>query len=197
MPDSSPAAPTPTQVVKPRNPIEKAIVRGFIAVMLVVVAVEAYSWWQCKRTMGPLMDQISAVENGADLPALTEADIKAAVGNKVPVHTETLNAVTNGYGASRVDVYSWFTFSPVKKRDVYVYYSRPTPSDNNGPEVLAIQTDDSTPATDAPRPMTAKEREEWRKAEEIMAGNPGGPPGIIGQPGSRPANDGASDSGKP
>jgi hypothetical protein len=175
MPDNPPTA---VPAVKPRNPVEKAIVRGFIGCMLVVVAIEAYFWLQCRSAMAPLLERIQAAENGIDLPPLVEADIKAAVGSKPPVQSVALEPGTNGYGATRVDVYSWFTINPLKKREMYVYYGVPLPTDRDGPEVVAVQTDGEIPTKVTPRPMTAKEEAEWAKAKEIMEGSPGGPPGI-------------------
>lgn len=178
MTESQPSAPSVKPAAKPRNPVEKALVRGFIGVMLIVVCIEGYSWLQWQRTMAPLLERIRRMENGADVPPLVENDIKAAVGSKPVARSEQLTEVTNGYGASRVDVYSWFTISPVKAREMHVYYRNPNRLDKSGPEVVAVQTDGEIPTKAAPRPMTEKEKVEWEKAKAIMEANPGGPSGI-------------------
>src|SRR5438445_13713366 len=137
MSETVPPSPTGNPPEKPRRPLERLLVRGFIGVMLMLVAVEANSWWQHKRAMDPLIRKIEAGENTPNIPALTEADVKAVLGSKNPSRTEALRGGQH-YGTSRLDVYSWFTISPFNKREIYVYYRHQEPGDKNGPAVLAI-----------------------------------------------------------
>jgi hypothetical protein len=173
-PTPQPAKPA----AKPRNPVERVIVWGFIAVMLVVVAVEGNSWWQHKQALADLIAKTSAVDKAPDAQAITEADIKAYFQGKQPSHSSPPEAGNNFTGASRIDVYSWFTISPVNKREIYVYYGRATKDDKGGPEVLAIQVKD-----EAPPPQVAS-----GEAPPAQGGPPQGMmmPGMQGGPGGGP-----------
>jgi translation initiation factor IF-2 len=176
MAESNPTPQAAKPAAKPRNPVERVIVWGFIAAMLVLVAIEGNSWWQHKQAFAALSARTKAVDETPDAPAVTEADIKAYFHGKeaTPKKPEAGNNFT---GASRIDVYSWFTISPVNKREIYVYYGKESKQDKNGPEVLAIQVKDEAPP--APAQVAA--------GEQPSAGPPPGggmmPPGMQGGPG--------------
>src|SRR5262249_7096438 len=155
------------------------------------------SWWQQKSVLNELLPKLRAVEE-TSAPPVTEADVKKAVGGKQPAKSEDLSKSANRpYGASRVDVYSWFTVSPVNKRDIYVYYGKTGAQDKEGPEVLSIQGDDkedkpqqvaSGGAAPASGPPTGG-------ASGMMPRPPGGGgpgaggPGAAGPRGGRPPQD--------
>jgi hypothetical protein len=167
--------------------VEKIIVRGFIVIMLILVAIEANSWWQHKQAFAALSAKTKAVDESADAKAVTEADIKAYFRGKQPRKVPP-EAGNNFTGASRIDVYSWFTISPVNKRDIYVYYGRETSTDTNGPEVLAIQLKDEAPP--APPQVASGE------ATPVQAGPPAGMmmPGMGGPGGARRGRPGGGES---
>ena len=175
-PTPQPAAPA----AKPRNPVEKLLVRGFIAAALVLIAVEANSWWQQKSVLDALLPKLKLIEVDAKAPAVTEADVKKAVGGKEPdkeKSTSGLNTAVSHFGASRMDVYSWFTISPVNKREMYVYYGKAGKHDKDGPEVLSIQTDNEPP------PKVVSEKVAGGDQPAPAAGGPGmmgGGPGMMG-----------------
>ena len=141
MSENNPAPPTAEPTAKPRNPVERLLVRGFIGVMLVVVAVETYSWWSQKSAMKTLLQKIRAVDEAPNSPAVTAADVKKAVGSRAPSRIEDLKGKRSSSGASRLEVYSWYSVSPFKKRELYVYYGARGVNEDGEPEVLAVQPD--------------------------------------------------------
>jgi len=148
MSTSNPAPPAAQPTAKPRNPVEKLLVRGFIGVMLVLVAVETWFWWSHKQAATALLNMTKAVDDATpNTAAVTETDVKKIVGDKKPSRSEDVHGKANANGASRLDVYSWFTISPVNKREIYVFYGYQKPGDKEPPEVLAVQLSDTVPAT--------------------------------------------------
>jgi hypothetical protein len=177
-PTPQPAKPT----AKPRNPVERVIVWGFIAAMLVLVAVEGNSWWQHKQAFAALSAKTKAVDEQPNAPAVTEADIKAYFQGKQPREVP-LQAGNNFTGASRIHAYSWFTISPVNKREIYVYYGSASKEDKNGPEVLAIQVkDEAPPAPTAPTQVASGGQPP--EGGMMSPGMPGGAGGRRGRPGA-------------
>lgn len=144
---STPVPETAKPAVKPRNPVERLLVRGFIGVMLALVAVETWSWWNHKQAGTALLQKTKAVDEAANTSPVTEADVQKIVGGKKPSRSENVRGKANANGASRLDVYSWFTISPVNKREIYVYYGFQGPNDKGAAEVLAVQLSDVVPAT--------------------------------------------------
>src|SRR5262245_61185256 len=194
MAESNPTPQAAKPAAKPRNPVERVIVWGFIAAMFVLVAVEGNSWWQHKQAFAALSAKTKAVDETPDAPSVTEADIKAYFQGKEPTPKKP-EAGNNFTGASRIDVYSWFTISPVNKREIYVYYGKESKHDKNGPEVLAIQIKDEAP----PAPPRIA-------GGEPSSGPPPGagmmmPPGMQGGPGGgrrgRPGGDDESSTATP
>src|SRR5262249_35543597 len=120
---ASPAPEAAKPASKPRNPVEKLIVRGLIGVMIVVVAVEGWSWWNHRKALEKLFALTGAVDKAPNAAAVTETDVIAVVGEKKP-RTEDVKGKPGSNGASRLDVYSWFTISPINKREIYVFYGQ-------------------------------------------------------------------------
>ncbi len=210
-PTPQPAAPA----AKPRNPVEKLLVRGFIAVMLVLVAIEGFAKWQHHHALTALTAMMKAVDEVPDSPPVTMADVKKILGNK-QFRTEELEGWKNHVGANRVDIYSWFTFNPVNKREIYVYYWKKSQKaeekdgvDNN-PEVLAVQADDKAPEEPlkvaGDQPAAPPEggggpgmMGPGMMSPEMMGGGRGGPPPGMrgGRPPTGDADAGKSDTEKP
>jgi hypothetical protein len=197
MAENNPTPQPAKPAAKPRNPVERVIVWGFIAAMLVLVAVEANSWWQHKQAFAALVAKTKAVDEAADAPAVTEAVIKDYFQGKQPSHSAPPERGNNFNGASRIDIYSWFTISPVNKREIYVYYGSATKDDTNGPDVLAVQIKNEAPPAPSAPPQVAS-------GEQPSAGPPPGGgmmmPGMQGGPGGgrrgRPGAGDGSDASK-
>ncbi len=148
MSTGNPAPQTAQPASKPRNPVERLLVRGFIGVMLVLVAVETWFWWSHSQAATALLKMTKAVDDATpNTAAVTETDVKAIVGDKKPSRSENVRGQANSNGASRLDVFSWFTISPINKREIYVYYGFQGPNDKGPPEVLAVQLSDTVPPT--------------------------------------------------
>ena len=176
MAESNPTPQSSAPAGKPRNPVELFLVRGFIVVMLILIAIEGNSWWQHRKAIAALGEKMKAVDEAADSPAVTEAVVKDLLGGKARDRSVKPEAGNNFTGASRIDVYSWFTISPFNKREIYVYYGRESEEDKNGPEVLAVQVKDEAPP--AP-PQVAGEQQ----PPPAGAGPGGMMPGMMGGPG--------------
>jgi len=155
---------------KRRNPVELFLVRGFIVFLLVLVGTEAISWWSHKQALETLRARIHEGETTAGSKLVTETEVKVVVKGRQPVKTQDLTGKGISNGASRLDVYAWFTVSPFKKREMYVYYGRQGPDDKFGPEVLEVEPDDQLAAPIDIKVLTAEEIEQNHK---VMTG-PGG-----------------------
>jgi hypothetical protein len=184
MSESAPAPQTGNPPPKRRNPVELFLVRGFIVVMLILIAIEGNSWWQHRKAIAALGEKMKAVDEVPNSAAVTEADVKQLLGGKACDRSVTPEAGNNFTGASRIDVYSWFTISPLNKREIYVYYGKATKEDVNGPEVLAVQAKDEAPP--APPQMAGDQQpppEMGPGAAGMMPGMPGPGGGRRGRPG--------------
>jgi hypothetical protein len=180
MSESSPVPQQSSPAAKRRNPVELLLVRGVIGVMLVLVAVEANSWWRHKSALDTLRAKIRAVETVAGSPPVTEADVKAVVGDRLPIKKEDLKGKGIANGASRLEVYSWFTTSPIKKRELYVYYGLQGSADKDGAEVLEVEPDDQVAEPLKVPELTEEEKEKNKKA--MMGGAvPGAVAGLVSE----------------
>lgn len=146
-------SPTPQQstrpAAKPRNPVEKFLVRGLIAVLLVLVAIEGYFRMDYQKAYDALKAKVAAVDKG-DGTAVTENDVKAILGDRKPSRTEEFGSNNpSRNGAKRLDVYSWFTLRPDSKREICIYYGTKTHKDDVA-EVIAVQTDDNVEVPNPP-----------------------------------------------
>lgn len=124
-----------------RNPVERALVWGFIAVMLVVVANEGYARLAYSHAQSTLARKLALVDEKPDAPAVTEADVKEAMWGKQPTREEDLSKKFVSNGASRMEEYNWFTLRPSKYR-MFVYYGHKA-KDATGPaEVLSVGSEE-------------------------------------------------------
>ena len=183
-PDVRPAGTPP----KPRNPVEKILVRSFIVVMLVLVAVEAVGWYGHRQAVRVLQTRIAAIETDANAPAVKAEDVQSAVGGKKPSKSEDLKGKSISNGASRREIYSWFTFSPVKKRELWVYYGHSGSNDAEGPEVIEVDTDEELagPVALTPEELAEAQKNATSSPPPGMGmgmGSRGGMPGGGGRPG--------------
>ncbi len=129
-----------------RNPVEKILVRGLIVGLLVLVAVEGIGWNSHKTAVAALSKKVKAVEDDGNAPEVTEKDVKEALGGKQPTRTEQYPTSTAGLAASKkLEVYSWFTFNPANKRELWVHYARKGVKDDGPATVVFVSTDDQDP----------------------------------------------------
>jgi hypothetical protein len=142
MSENQPAQQSGSPAAKPRNPVEKLLVRGLIAFLLVLVVIEAYFKMDHGKALAALQDKVSAVDKDPNSKPVTEADVKAILGDRKPSRTEEFGSQNpSRNGAKRLDVYSWFTLRPGSKREICVFYGTKSNKDDVA-EVIAVQTDD-------------------------------------------------------
>ncbi len=166
MSTSNPSPATAKPAAKPRNPVERMLVRGFIVVMFVLIAVEGWSKYGHYHAITKLQAMTKAVDE-KNAPPVTEKDVLEVMGGKKPV-TEDLHGKPGSNGAGRLDIYSWFTVSPIDSREIYVFYGLKGKADEGPAEVLSVQSK---------RDMA----DEPLKAPPVAATNGGGAP--AGMPG--------------
>jgi hypothetical protein len=196
MSSSNPAPPSQAAAPPKRNPVEKLIVRGLIAILLVLVGVEFAFSRSHSSAMQALQTKLAEVEKDPKAPAVHEADVKAAVGDKKPISSEELKGrIANG--AHRLDIYEWFTLNPFNQRRLYVYYGHIGPNDKEGAEVLEVQPDEQIAQPPKLSPEDAKAMQDASgSSPPSMPGMTGGPGGHGGPggPGGRPGGRGAPPS---
>jgi hypothetical protein len=192
---SNPAPPPQAAAPPKRNPVEKVIVRGLIAILLVLVGVEFAFSRSHASAIQALQTKIAQVEKDPNASPVREADVKAAVGDKKPISSEELKGrVANG--ARRLDIYEWFTLNPFNQRRLYVYYGHVGPNDKEGAEVLEVQPDDqiAAPAQPSPEDIEAMKNAPPPTMPPMMGG-PGAPGGAGGRPGGGRGGPPAHDPG--
>jgi hypothetical protein len=141
MSESQPPQQSSRPAAKPRNPVEKFLVRGLILALLVLVAIEWYFRSDHQKTYDALQAKVAAVDKEDGKP-VTETEVKAVFGDRKPTRTEDFGpANPSRMGAKRVDIYSWFTLRPDTKREIYVFYGTKGRGEDVA-EVIAVQTDD-------------------------------------------------------
>jgi hypothetical protein len=193
MSGSNPGPPPQAKAPPARNPVEQMIVRGFIVLLLVLVAVEAYPWYSHREALKTLQDKIAKVDQDAKATPVREADVKAAVGGKQPTETRELKgSVANG--AHKLVVYDWFTLNPFSKRQLYVYYGHVGAHETDGAEVLEVEPDDQIAGPPKLSPEEQKAAMEAAAQSVSPPGMPGGAGGS-GGPGGRPGGGGRGGRG--
>jgi len=125
---------------KPRRPAERALVWGLIAVLLTLTCIETWSRFSYQRAYDFLGHRLEVGdEHGVE--ALDAADVQAFLGSRKPTRTEDYVSARKhlGNGATHLEVYTWFTFNPLHRREMFVYYDAFGPARKAQPQVLAIQ----------------------------------------------------------
>jgi hypothetical protein len=166
---------------KARSPVERALVYGFIVVLIVLVGVEAKGKFAHKSAVDTITARLRTVENSKTAAEITEVDIQHELGGRKPLLTEYYTKSASGIFAAskKLEVYSWFSLNPTQKRELWVHYARKGASDEQPCVVVSISTDkDEAPAqsslsgrtpSDAPAAPTGPPR-------KLGPGNPG--PGV-------------------
>lgn len=142
MPDDNSLTPAPVDSPpKARSPVERAIVHGGILVLLVLVGIESIGYLGQRSALASLTERLEKGDpTGHPLKA---ADVKALLGRE-PIHVEDVTERNLSINAKRVEVYRWFTLSPIKKRELYVYYGIGTIDDPKDTDVINVSTDEDT-----------------------------------------------------
>jgi len=106
MSESQPSQQSSSPAAKPRNPVEKFLVRGLIACLLVLVAIEAYFRMDHGKVFAALQQKVMAVDKDPNSKPVTETDVKAILGDRKPSRTEEFGSSNpSRNGAKRLDVY--------------------------------------------------------------------------------------------
>lgn len=202
MADNPPPQSSNRPAEKTRSPIERLIVWGLIGVLLVAVGFEYSSKSGHEKALKFLQDKIDAVEKDSKNPEVTEADVKAAVGDKKPSQVKEYGpGEVAANGAKRIEVYSWFTLNPASKREMWVYYGAKGKDAKELAIVLEIQASEvmaSLPRVAGNAEAGAGGNQPSLDPSEMRRlGGPGGPGGaMMGPPAGqrgRPAAANAAD----
>jgi hypothetical protein len=190
MSETHSSQPSQKPPAKARNPIERIVVYGVIAALIVLVGIEANGKFQHKTAVDTITAKLQNVENDVKAPEVTEDDIKAVLGSKQPVRSENYGAVGSIGPSKKLEVYSWFSLNPSQKRELWVHYGQKGPKDKGPITVIGVSTDaevaapvksleGETPSAGGPGPGG------MGPPPGMMRGGPGmGPPGA-GGPGGR------------
>lgn len=114
---------------KPRSPVERALVWGGIAILLVMLAIQANACLRFSQTKNPLL---AAVKESDDTDkVVTEEMVKAMIQGK-PAHETGAPEGNLDVSAKRMDTYTWkgifFSYA------IKVYYGVGEPA-----EVVSIE----------------------------------------------------------
>lgn len=159
---------------KPRSPVERGIVWGGIVVLLALVAAEYTAREAHSKAVNGLLAKLKAVDESEEAANSTAfealgvkaADVKAAVGNKLPV-VEDVKDRHLANGGKRVEIYRWFTVNLLKPREMYVYYGAGEDAD-----VVTVSIEPDTESSDDLNPALTREQIEQLR-EKAAAGNTG------------------------
>jgi len=168
-----------------RSPVERAVVWGIIAVLVVVAVLEARSRFGFKAAYDSLLDRIEQGEKtGESLAGLEVTDI---LNGRKPYKTHEVQGLING--GIRVDIYRFGGI--LQKRTLYVYYG--SGGRKGQPEVVEVtdtKAEKYVPRTTAGSGSTA---EKGSGMVDPTTGQPGDGNGA----GSRKGPDGEKTKGTP
>jgi hypothetical protein len=157
-------APTPpVKPVKRRSHIERLIVWGLIAGLLVLVGVEYSAKATHDTAYTGLLERIRSVERGGE--GIFAAEVKSFVGNKSP-RIEDVSGQMLVSNAKRLEVYSWFTIHPARKRELFVYYGH-----GADPEVVFVG--DSLDEDTYPKLLAVEAERREERAKKAAAAREG------------------------
>jgi hypothetical protein len=132
--------------VKRRHPLERALVWGLIAALFSLASVETWSRFSYQRAYDHLGHRLE-VGDEQSAEALDAAGVQSFLGGRQPFRTEDFaragKMISNG--ATHLEVYSWFTFNPVHRRELFVYYAASGPAGKDHPQVISIQAVEEEP----------------------------------------------------
>jgi hypothetical protein len=123
------------QIKRPRSPIERGIVWGVIAVLLVAVAVELWDRRGFQADYHALTEALQAAESTHD-KSVTESDVKSLVRHHAE-HTSEKGLSPNALSATRLDTYTYRGL--VRRHVLYVYYGHHKADEE--PDVISVGTE--------------------------------------------------------
>src|SRR5579872_1792600 len=152
---------------KKRHPLEFVLVWGLIAVLVGLAGIEFRSYYGHRRAIDELGKKLADVEEPSGQTHVYRADVESVVPGMKPARIEKFGLDTRlvASGATRLEVYSWFTINPLNPREMFVYYGIDDPDSKDGPEVLSVRTDE-----DEDMPFPRKEMEIIEKAQKAGRG---------------------------
>src|SRR5258708_1285044 len=132
--------PVANSPIKRRRPLERALVWTLIAVLAVLASAETWSRYSFQRAYHFLGNRLEFGDEHTD-EALDAAEVKSFLSDRKPSRTEDFLSAQKimSNGATHLEVYSWFTLNPVKRREMFVYYDSFGPAQKEHPQVLSIQ----------------------------------------------------------
>ena len=116
-----------------RSPIERAVVWGFIALLLVIVSLEFVAHLKFTKAVRAVDERQDLAEDGS---TFSEAEFRQLLGEKQPVENQEITHPI--HRRCRQEIYHWN--GPLRKRSLTVYFML----GENG-EVLAYETSGSPP----------------------------------------------------
>ena len=146
-PDVQASSSESSAAAKPRSPVERAIVWGIIAVLVVVAGLEARARFGFNDAYDSLLNRLQKGEETGAL--LSGPEVTDTLKGRKPDETRKVRGLANG--ASRVDIYRFG--GVLQKRTLYVYYG--TAGKKGKPEVVAVTDQEAEKFTSPPpRPST-------------------------------------------
>lgn len=134
-PVEPPASPAETPEKPRRSTAERILVQGGIAVLLVILAIEATSYIRHSRAHSKLMAEIQKAEEGDH--RITRDIVQQIIGDRPPDMTTTRKVAV---GEERYDVY--YFDGLLKRRELCIHYGVQGAASEPGsePEVIEVTT---------------------------------------------------------
>lgn len=127
----SPPAPVATPSGKTRSQLERVIVQGGIAILLLILAIEAWAYGHMYRAHSLLLAELRKAETSDH--HVTPETVSSILGNRQPSQSKSVRLAT---GEERYDVYHFAGL--LKTRELCVHYGVPGVKGN--PEVVEVTT---------------------------------------------------------
>jgi hypothetical protein len=146
----APTTDTPVANRKTRSPVERRIVRGVIAVLVLVMLIELYAYFS-------FQSDYAAIAEARDTDTITESDVRRLVTRYSSVESDP-NLTANELVATREDSYRYWGL--LKRRTLYVYYGVVVAGETEA-EVLDVRPDRAEFAPVGTRRPTAPGPIDW------------------------------------
>lgn len=132
-PAGTPAPPADTPAKPKRSTVERVIVQGGIAVLLVIVAIEGSAYLRHHRAHTKLMAEFEKAEETDH--RITAAVVRSIVGDRAPDMSKNVRAPV---GEERYDVYYYDGL--IKRRELCIRYGVAGSGAGSEPEVVEVTT---------------------------------------------------------
>ena len=168
---------------KTRSPIERVLVWGLIGALAIAAGIEYLSKMSHQKALTTLAQKIREVDEDQSKPDVTEADVKQVLGDRAPVKTEKYKN-----GEKQLEVYSWFTLNPMRKREIWVQYGAKGKDANELATVIVVNSSDDIAEPEAVASDTDNNADPMAGGSDAPMGPPmgmmGGARGGRGRPGA-------------